>query len=112
MIDPIFSVKELKNTGVYAQFAIGPLEPGYGYTLGHAMRRILLTSIPGASITSVKINGVKHRFSQLPGLKENIVDFLLNIKGLSVKLTGSKKTGTITISAKGPKEITGKDVED
>lgn len=112
MIDPIFTVKELKNTGDYAQFAIGPLEPGYGYTLGHAMRRILLTSIPGASITSVKINGVKHRFSQLPGLKENIVDFLLNIKGLSVKLTGSKKTATLKISAKGPKEITGKDIEE
>ena len=112
MIDPIFTVKELKNTGDYAQFAIGPLEPGYGYTLGHAMRRILLTSIPGASITSVKINGVKHRFSQLPGLKENIVDFLLNIKGLSVKLTGSKKTATLTLSVKGPAEITGKDVEE
>ncbi len=112
MIDPIFSVKELKNTDDYAQFAIGPLEPGYGYTLGHAMRRILLTSIPGAAITSVKINGVKHRFSQLPGLKENIVDFLLNLKGLSVKLTGSKKTATLKISVKGPKEITGKDVEE
>ncbi len=111
MIDPIFTVKEITNTGDYAKFVISPLEPGYGYTLGHAMRRILLTSIPGAAITSVKINGVKHRFSALPGLKENIVDFLLNLKGLSVKLTGSKKSGTLTISVKGPKEITGADVE-
>ncbi|HEX8965931.1 MAG TPA: DNA-directed RNA polymerase subunit alpha [Patescibacteria group bacterium] len=111
MIDPIFTVKEITNTGDYAKFVISPLEPGYGYTLGHAMRRILLTSIPGAAITSVKINGVKHRFSALPGLKENIVDFLLNVKGLSVKLTGSKKSGTLTISVKGPKEITGADVE-
>ncbi len=111
MIDPIFTVKEVTNTGDYAKFVISPLEPGYGYTLGHAMRRILLTSIPGAAITSVKINGVKHRFSQLPGLKENIVDFLLNLKGLSVKLTGSKKSATLTISVKGPKEITGADVE-
>ena len=111
MIDPIFTVKEVKNTGDYGQFVIGPLEPGYGYTLGHAMRRILLTSIPGASITSVKINGVKHRFSQLPGLKENIVDFLLNIKGLSIKFSGGKKSATLKISVKGPKEITGADVE-
>lgn len=111
MIDPIFTVKEVTNTGDYAKFVISPLEPGYGYTLGHAMRRILLTSIPGAAITSVKINGIKHRFSQLPGLKENIVDFLLNLKGLSVKLTGSKKSATLTLSVKGPKEITGADVE-
>lgn len=111
MIDPIFTVKEVKNTGDYGQFVIGPLEPGYGYTLGHAMRRILLTSIPGASITSVKINGVKHRFSQLPGLKENIVDFLLNLKGLSIKLNGSKKMATLKLSLKGPKEVTGEDVE-
>src|SRR5574338_741143 len=102
MIDPIFTVKEVKNTGDYAQFAIRPLEPGYGYTLGHAMQRILLTSIPGAAITSVKINGVKHRFSQLPGLKENIVDFLLNLKGVSIKFTGSKKTATLKLSVKGP----------
>jgi DNA-directed RNA polymerase subunit alpha len=111
MIDPIFTVKTTKNTGDYGQFVIGPLEPGYGYTLGHAMRRILLTSIPGAAITSVKINGVKHRFSQLSGLKENIVDFLLNVKGLSIKFTGSKKTATLKISVKGPKEVTGADVE-
>jgi DNA-directed RNA polymerase subunit alpha len=111
MIDPIFTVKEVKDTGDYAQFVVGPLDPGYGYTLGHAMRRILLTSIPGASITSVRINGVKHRFSQLPGLKENIVDFLLNLKGLSIKLTGSKKTATLKLSVKGPKEVTGADVE-
>lgn len=111
MIDPIFTVKQTNATNDYAQFVIGPLEPGYGYTLGHAMRRILLTSIPGAAITSVRINGVKHRFSQLPGLKENIVDFLLNFKGLSVKLTGSKKTATLKLSVKGPKEITGADIE-
>ncbi len=111
MIDPIFTVKETKTTGVYAQYIIGPLEPGYGYTLGHAMRRILLTSIPGSAVTSVRINGVKHRFSQLPGLKENIVDFLLNLKGLSVRLTGSKKSATLKLSVKGPKEITAGDIE-
>lgn len=111
MIDAAFTVKQTKSTNDYAQFVIGPLDPGYGYTLGHAMRRILLTSIPGAAITSVKINGVKHRFSQLPGLKENIVDFLLNLKGLSVKLTGNKKTATLKLSVKGPKEIKASDID-
>jgi len=112
MIDPIFSVKELKSVNDYAQYAIGPLEPGYGYTLGHAVRRILLTSIPGAAITSVRINGIKHRFSQLPGLKENIVDFLLNLKGLSFKFDGTKKSAVLKLSVKGPKEITGADIEE
>jgi len=110
MIHPNFVVKVVKNTGVYGQFIIGPLEQGYGYTLGHAMRRMLLTSIPGAAITSIRINGVKHKFSTLPGLKENIVDFILNLKGVSIKLNGTKKA-TVKISVKGPKEITAKDIE-
>jgi len=110
MIDPNFSVKVIKNTGDYGQFVISPLEQGYGYTLGHAMRRMLLTSIPGAAITSVRINGVKHKFSTLPGLKENIIDFILNLKGVSVKLNGTKKA-TLKLSVKGPKEIVAKDIE-
>lgn len=110
MIDPSFSVKVIKNTGNYGQFIIGPLEQGYGYTLGHAMRRMLLTSIPGAAITSVRINGVKHKFSTLPGLKENIIDFILNLKGVSVKLNGTKKV-SLKLSVKGPKEIKAKDIE-
>lgn len=111
-MDLNFSVKTIKSTDTYAEFAIGPLEPGYGYTVGHALRRILLVSIPGAAITSVKINGVKHKFSTLLGLKENIVDFLLNLKGLSVRFTGSKKTATLKLSVKGPKEVTGADIEE
>lgn len=110
MTNQTFNVKVIKNTGEYGQFAISPLDQGYGYTLGHAMRRMLLTSIPGSAITSVKINGVKHKFSTLPGLKENIVDFILNLKGVSVKLNGTKKA-TLKISVKGPKEITAKDIE-
>lgn len=112
MLDTMFTVKQNKaEDTTYAQFVIGPLDPGYGYTLGHAMRRMLLTSLPGAAITSVKINGVKHRFSELPGLKENIVDFLLNVKGVSVRLTGAQKTATLKLSVKGPKEITAADIE-
>lgn len=111
MIEPNFKVKEETLTQDFGEFSIEPLEPGYGHTLGTALRRVLLIAIPGVAVTSVKINGAKHRFSTLPGLKENIVDLLLNIKGLNFKLLNSKDQSTIRISVKGPKEITGKDIE-
>lgn len=103
-------VKEEKIENGYGEFVIEPLEPGYGHTLGNALRRVLLTSIPGAAVTSVKISGAKHKFSTIPGLKENIVDLLLNIKGLSIKLADSKEKSIIKLSVKGPKEITAKDL--
>ncbi|HSW97213.1 MAG TPA: DNA-directed RNA polymerase subunit alpha [Candidatus Saccharimonadales bacterium] len=109
MIDINFKIKENVSENNYAEFVIEPLEPGYGYTLGHAIRRVLLTSIPGAAVTSVKITGVKHRFSEVSGLKENIVDFLLNIKSLYVRLPESQESATLKLSVKGSKEITGAD---
>lgn len=112
MVEPMFKIKEEKATAEYAEFVIEPLDPGYGHTVGNALRRVLLTSIPGAAITSVKISGVKHRFSTIPGLKENVVDLLLNLKGLSFRLLDDAESATVTLSAKGPKEeITGKDLE-
>lgn len=109
MIDINFKVKEIVSENNYAEFVIEPLEPGYGFTLGHSIRRVLLTSIPGAAVTSVKINGVKHRFSEVAGLKENIVDLLLNIKNLYVRLPESQESATLKLSVKGSKEITGAD---
>jgi len=112
MIDATFKVKQVgKSTDDFAEFAIEPLESGYGYTLGHAIRRVLLTSIPGVAVTSVKINGVKHRFSQVPGLKENVIDFLLNVKGLCIRLPESTANATLKLFVKGNKEITAKDIE-
>src|ERR1035437_5831749 len=100
MVEPIFKIKEEKVTSDFGEFVIEPLEPGYGHTLGTALRRVLLISIPGVAVTSVQINGAKHRFSTLPGLKENIVDLLLNIKGLNFKLLNSKDQSTVRLSAK------------
>lgn len=111
MKDPIFKIKEEKTGDDYGEFVIEPLETGFGHTLGNALRRVLLTSIPGAAVTSVKIEGVKHRFSTIAGLKENIIDLLLNIKMLNIRLLDSKTSATIKLSVKGPKEIKAKDLE-
>ena len=111
MVEPTFKIKEEKVTDEYGEFVIEPLEPGYGHTLGNALRRVLLVSIPGAAVTSVKISGAKHKFSTIPGLKENLVDFLLNIKGLNLRLLDSKSEATVRLSVKGEKEITAKDLE-
>jgi DNA-directed RNA polymerase subunit alpha len=111
MKDPMFKVKEEKNTPDFGEFVIEPLEPGYGHTMGNALRRVLLTSIPGAAVTSVKINGVKHRFSTIPGVKENVVDLLLNLKQVNFKLSDSKSSVTVRLSAKGETEVKASDFE-
>jgi DNA-directed RNA polymerase subunit alpha len=106
-----FAVKEVTNTPTYGEFVLEPLETGYGATIGHALRRILYTSISGAAVTSVSIAGVKHRFSTVPGLKENIVDFLMNVKNLHVALPENRDEATLKISVKGNAEITAADVQ-
>lgn len=67
-----------------SRFAIEPLEPGFGYTLGNSLRRTLLSSIPGAAVTSIRIDGVLHEFSTVPGVKEDVTEFILNLKSLVV----------------------------
>lgn len=111
MANPMFKVKEEKVSQDHSEFIIEPLEPGYGYTLGNALRRALLTSIPGASVTSVRIAGVKHKFSTIPGVKENVVDLLLNIKGLSFHLLDGETKGKVTLSVKNSNKITGADFD-
>jgi len=112
MDDYNFKIKEVTSSPDFGEFVIEPLEPGYGHTMGNALRRVLYTSIPGAAVTSVRIAGVKHKFSTLPGLKENIVDLLLNIKELNISLADNKNNATVKLSAKGNKEITAKDFEE
>ncbi len=111
MDDFTFKVKEITSTEDFGEFAIEPLEPGYGHTMGNALRRVLYTSIEGAAVTSVRITGVKHKFSTLAGLKENIIDLLLNIKELNIKLLDDRTSATIKLSAKGAKTITAADLE-
>lgn len=110
MNEPIFETIEEEHKGNYAKFVITPLEQGYGNTLGNSLRRVLLTSLPGAAITSVKIAGVKHQFSTLKGMKEDIVEFVLNLKKVRVSYEGDKPAkGSLVV--KGPGEIRAKDIE-
>jgi len=98
-------------TDTYGKLIAEPLERGYGTTLGNALRRVLLSSIEGAAITAVKIPGAAHEFSTLKGVKEDVVDIILNIKKLRFKLY-SNGTKIATIKASGPKSVTGHDVQD
>lgn len=99
-------VTEKGNAGMYQ---IDNLYPGYGHTLGNSLRRIILSSIPGASITSVKIDGVSHEFSTIEGVREDVVTILLNLKQIRFELIGDEAQ-TITLSAKGPATLTAADL--
>ena len=111
MVSPNFKIKSEVDKEDYGKFVIEPLQEGYGQTLGNSLRRVLLTSIPGAAVTTVKINGVSHQFTTLSGLKEDIVEIILNVKKLRLKLH-SEKSATLRISVNGPKEITAADFEE
>ncbi len=100
-------VLEEDNKGVYE---IDGFYPGYGFTIGNSLRRIILSSLPGAAVTSLKIDGVKHEFSTIDGVKEDVVTIMLNIKRLRVKLH-SDEPQTLVIKAKGIKTVTAHDIE-
>ena len=93
----------------YGKFVVEPLERGYGTTLGNSLRRILLSSLPGVAVTSVKIDGILHEFSTIPGVKEDVTEIILNLKKLAVKLNG-ENTKRVLINAIGPKEVTAADI--
>ena len=102
--------KEIGEDGCYGKFIVEPLERGYGTTLGNCMRRILLSSLPGAAVTSVKIDGILHEFSTIPGVKEDVTEIILNLKRLAVKLDGMEEAMTAFINVNGPAEVTAKDI--
>lgn len=111
MIQPSFKIETAKQDGQYTQFVIEPLEPGFGNTLGVALRRVLLTNIEGAAVTSVRIDSVRHMFSTLPGLKEDVIELIFNIKTLRIKLPEGVNSATLTLSKTGPGEILASDIE-
>ncbi|KKQ96006.1 MAG: DNA-directed RNA polymerase subunit alpha [Candidatus Levybacteria bacterium RIFCSPHIGHO2_02_FULL_39_36] len=112
MINPTFKTIEEKKEQGYTRFVIEPLEPGFGHTLGVALRRLLLTCIEGAAVTSVKIDSVRHLFSTLQGLKEDVIGLVLNIKTLRVKLAEGKDEARLSLSVSGPGEIKASKIEE
>lgn len=92
------------------QFVVEPLFPGYGTTVGTALRRVLLSSLPGAAITSVKFTGVDHEFSTIPGVKEDVIEVLLNLKQVRFRLSGDEPV-TVSLTKKGAGKVTAKDIE-
>ena len=100
-------ISESAQSGIYE---IDGLYPGYGYTLGNSLRRIILSSLPGAAVTHVKIPGVAHEFSTIEGVREDVVTLLLNLRRLRIKISGDEQQ-TISLDVKGPKVVTGADLK-
>ena len=96
---------ELNNCKIVME----PFERGYGHTLGNALRRVLLSSMTGVAVTGVKIEGIAHEYTVIEGVSEDVVDILLNLKGLVFKLHGKDKT-TLKLQKKGPSVVTGSDI--
>ena len=110
MNEPMFGVEQEDKSTNYGKFVISPLEQGYGSTIGTALRRVLLTSLPGAAVTSVKISGVRHQFSSLKGVREDIVEFILNLKKVRFSYSGEKPVKA-TVSVKSAGEVKAKDIK-
>ena len=104
--------KATHEEGNFGVYEIDGLYPGYGHTLGNSLRRIILSSLPGSAMTSVKIDGAQHEFSTLDGIKEDVITILLHLKKVRFKVTGdSVGEIKVSINAKGPKIVTAKDIE-
>ncbi|MBQ2954122.1 MAG: DNA-directed RNA polymerase subunit alpha [Clostridia bacterium] len=101
---------EVGDNGKYGRFVIEPLERGNGHTIGNALRRLLLSSLPGAAVSSVHIEGVQHEFSTIPGVTEDVTEIILNLKGLAVKMF-TDVTKTVVIDKVGPCELTAADIK-
>ena len=100
---------ELSPDGTYGKFVVEPLERGFGNTLGNALRRVLLSSLPGVAVTSIKIEGIQHEFSTVPGVTEDVSELILNLKTLSAKLY-SDQPKTVMLDVKGPAEVKARDI--
>ena len=102
---PRIEALDLASDGTYGKFVLEPLERGYGTTIGNSLRRVLLSSLPGVAVTSIKIDGILHEFSTIEGVKEDVTEVVLNVKGLLAKINGEGPK-TVYIEAEGPCEVT------
>ena len=102
---PRIEALDLATDGTYGKFVVEPLERGYGTTIGNSLRRVLLSSLPGVAVTSIKIDGILHEFSTIEGVKEDVTEIVLNVKGLLAKINGDAPK-TVYIEAEGPCVVT------
>lgn len=110
VMNPSFSVVAVDQSASHSTVVIEALESGYGHTLGNALRRVLLTSLPGAAITKLTIDGVNHQFTAYEGMTEDVVELILNLKQVRVKADNAE-TGILRLNVKGAKEVTAADIE-
>lgn len=111
VMNPTFTIQEVESNGSTATLIIEPLEQGYGHTLGNALRRVLLTSLPGSAITKVKIAGVDHQYTTLEGMAEDVVELVLNLKQVRIKSTSTEEKAKLYLEATGAAEVTAKSFE-
>ena len=107
---PRISIEELDESGLYGKFVVEPLEAGFGITIGNSLRRVLLSSLPGAAVSFVNIRGVEHEFDTIPGVLEDVPEIVLNIKSIVLKMTEDEPVKLI-IEKKGKGEIKASDIE-
>ena len=107
---PNIATVDLSEDGKSGKFVVEPLERGYGTTLGNSLRRVLLSSLPGVAVTSIKIDGVLHEISTVPGVKEDVTNIVLNVKGITAKLH-SDEPKTVAIDVTGPCTVTAGDIK-
>ena len=109
---PRIEITNVSEDNKYARFVVEPLERGYGITLGNSLRRIMLSSLPGTAVSQVKIEGVLHEFSSIPGVKEDVTEIILNIKNLAIRNNStSDETKTAYIDFSGEGEVTAADIQ-
>jgi len=109
---PRIEIDKMAPDKTYGRFVVEPLERGYGTTLGNSLRRILLSSLPGAAVSNVKIDGVLHEFSVIPGVKEDVTEIILNLKGLAIKNNSEGNEPKIAyIDVEGEGEVKGSDLK-
>ena len=109
---PKIEIAEISEDKKYGRFVVEPLERGYGTTLGNSLRRIMLSSLPGAAVSQVKIEGVVHEFSAIPGVKEDVTEIIMNIKGLAIKNTcETNEPKTAYIEFEGEGVVTAGDIQ-
>ena len=107
---PRISIEELDESGLYGKFVVEPLEAGFGITIGNSLRRVLLSSLPGAAVSFINIRGVEHEFDTIPGVLEDVPEIVLNIKSIVLKMTEDEPV-KLTIEKKGKGEIKASDIE-